>query len=181
MKAFVKRTRASIQDDDKIDAPESSYLYIAPSQLPNAGSGLYTVTNMYKEEIISLYKGKILTPEQVNKIAEKNEDQYFIAMLDGTIMDSMHVKCFAKYANDAEGFPNARFKNNSKIAITDNNEVCLVATRNIKAGEEIFCAYGRRYWKKHANLGKKTVAKVSDTPQKKLDSKQKNKKKAKKK
>jgi uncharacterized protein len=61
----------------------------------------------------------------------------------------MNITCFAKYANDASGFTNSNFKNNAKITLDDNDKVCIQATRNIKANEELFCSYGKNYWKKH--------------------------------
>ena len=67
-------------------------------------------------------------------------------MLDGTIMDSKNTKCYAKYANDAEGFSKTKYKNNAKISLDENNKVCIVALRNIKIGEEVFCGYGKKYW-----------------------------------
>jgi SET domain-containing protein len=71
-------------------------------------------------------------------------------LLDGTILDCKNTDCFAKYANDASGFSKSDFKNNAKIALAENNNVCLIAIRKIKSGEEIFCDYGKKYWKKHS-------------------------------
>nr|WP_240788931.1 hypothetical protein [Psychroserpens sp. NJDZ02] len=62
-------------------------------------------------------------------------------------MDSMHIDCFAKYANDAKGDSNSLFKNNAKITLDDDLNVCLKATKHIKFGAEIFCGYGKPYWK----------------------------------
>lgn len=135
---------------NSIEAPESDYLFIAPSQLPNSGNGLYTAIAIYKDEVISLFKGEVLTTLQAKLRANKGRDKYFISLPDGTMMDSMRVSCFAKYANDAEGFSKSSFKNSAKIALDDNNQVCIVATRNIKINEEIFCSYGKAYWKKHS-------------------------------
>jgi len=135
--------------DNYISAHEADYLYVTTSQLSNAGKGLYTAIQIYKDEIISVFKGEIITDEVAKKRVELNQDQYFINMLDGSIMDSMNVECFAKYANDAEGFASSKYKNNSKIALDEENNVCLIATKNIKAKEEIFCSYGKKYWKKH--------------------------------
>lgn len=70
-------------------------------------------------------------------------------MLDGSIMDSMHTNCFAKYANDAKGPGENTFKNNAKITLDENTNICIMATRKIKVGEEVFCSYGKIYWKKH--------------------------------
>ena len=136
-------------DGNKINAPEADYLYLNSSRIPNSGTGLFTAITIYKEEIISIFKGRILTQSEAKIKAEKGNDKYFINLLDGTIMDSMSVKCFAKYANDATGFSKSDFKNNAKISLDETGNVCLIATRKIKQEEEIFCSYGRKYWQKH--------------------------------
>jgi SET domain-containing protein len=133
-----------------IDAKESEYLYFEKSQLQDAGNGLLTAIEIFKGEIIAVFKGEILSDLQAKLRAKKGNDKYFIAMLDGSILDSMKTKCFAKYANDASGSMNSGFKNNSTIGLNEDNEVCIIANRNIKAGEEIFCGYGKQYWKKHS-------------------------------
>lgn len=132
-----------------IEASESDYLYTALSQLPNSGNGLFTAISIYKDEVISLFKGEILTELQAKLRAKQGNDNYFINMLDGSIMDSMHVKCFAKYAKYAKGFSKSKFKNCAKISLDEDDNVCIIATRNIKMGEEIFCGYGKKYWMKH--------------------------------
>ncbi len=137
------------KDYNNIDATEAEYLYIGISQLPNAGKGLYTAIPIYKEEIIAQYKGEILTPLQANNRAEAGTDHYFINRIDGLILDSMHVACFAKYANDAKGYVDSTFKNNAKITLDEEENICLVAMRNIHIGEEVFCSYGKKYWLKH--------------------------------
>ncbi len=137
------------KNDNQIDAPESDYLYINPSQIVNSGYGLYTAIDIYKEEIIALFKGKILSNSAAIKRAKEGNDRYFINLLNGRIMDSMHAKCFAKYANDANGLIKSNFKNNTVITLDDHDRVCLQALRDINAGEELFCNYGKRYWKKH--------------------------------
>lgn len=142
--------KISKQNSNAIEALESDYLYVALSQLPNSGNGLFTAIPIYKDEVISLFKGEILTELQAKLRAKKRNDKYFINMIDGSIMDSMHTKCFAKYANDAEGFSKSKFKNSSKISLDEDDNVCIIATKNIKIGEEIFCGYGKAYWKKHS-------------------------------
>lgn len=135
--------------DNTIDAKEEDYLYIQKSQIENSGNGLFTAIEIYKEEIISIFKGKIITNTEAESIVKLNKDKYFINLLDGTILDSNTVDCFAKYANDSNGFIKSKYKNNSKITLDESNNVCLVATKNIQSNEEIFCSYGKRYWKKH--------------------------------
>jgi SET domain-containing protein len=131
-----------------IELAESEYLYIETSQLPNAGNGLFTAILLEKNDIISYFKGEILTNKEADKRIKEKKDQYFISLLNGSIMDSMQTDCFAKYANDAEGFSNTLFSNNAKITLDEENKVCLIATKTIKANEEIFCSYGKKYWKK---------------------------------
>ena len=125
------------------------YLYIETSQLLNAGKGLFTAINIYKDEIISVFKGEILTELEADYRVKIKQDKYFINMIDGTILDSMNTDCFAKYANDAEAFQKNQFQNNAKIALDDDNNVCIIATKNIGHCKEIFCNYGKKYWKKH--------------------------------
>jgi SET domain-containing protein len=137
------------KQSNSIEAPESDYLFIKASQIPNAGQGLYTAVDIYEDEIITLFKGEILSNKEAKKRVDQNDDEYFINLLDGTIMDSKHTDCYAKYANDAEGLSKSKFKNNSKITLDDEDRVCVQASKDIKSGEELFCGYGKSYWKKH--------------------------------
>jgi SET domain-containing protein len=132
---------------NNIEALEDEYLYYKKSQIDNAGHGLFTVIDIYENEVISLFEGEIISNEEAIKREKAKENGYFINMLDGSIMDSKHVDCFAKYANDAEGMKETGFKNNSQITLDEEDNVCLTATQDIPAGEEIFCGYGKPYWK----------------------------------
>lgn len=129
-----------------IDALEEDYLYTDVSQIENAGMGLYSAIKIYKNEIIAVFKGEIINDaEQLVRI-NKNIHSYFVVLINGKIMDSMHVECFAKYANDANGITESLFKNNSFISLDEKDRPCIVASRAIKIGEEIFCNYGDNYW-----------------------------------
>jgi uncharacterized protein len=134
----------------KIAAREPDYLYTRESQIPGAGSGLFTAIPVYRHEVIAIFKGKILSDQEAALKAAKGKDAYFINMPDGTILDAIKKNSFAKYANDAAGLVKSAFRNNSKITLNEDGHVCVVASRKIKAGEEIFCSYGVNYWKKHA-------------------------------
>lgn len=132
----------------QIDAPESDYLYVQTSQLPNAGKGLRTAVDIYKDERIAIFKGEKLTAATAAQRIANGCDQYFMILPDGRILDCKMADGFAKYANDAAVTP-THFKNNAKIAFDDENNVSLIALRRIKSGEEVFCSYGKAYWKKH--------------------------------
>lgn len=138
------------QQTDTIEALDSDYLYIEISQIENAGKGLYTAIDIYKNEIITLFKGEIISNKEAEERATQNKDRYFINLLDGSIMDCMHTNCFAKYANDSEGIASNNFNNNAKITLDEEDNVCIKATKTISSGEEIFCSYGKSYWKKHS-------------------------------
>lgn len=131
-----------------IDAEEGDYLYTDVSQIANAGIGLYSAIKIFKDEQIAVFEGELLTHQEAEKRAKQNEDQYFISLLNGKTLDSKNKNCFAKFANDAKGSETV-FKNNCKITLNDQNQVCLVASKTIQTGEEIFTSYGKAYWKKH--------------------------------
>jgi hypothetical protein len=136
--------------ENEIEALESDYLYVKNSQIRGAGNGLFTAIDIYKNETVAIFLGEILSDAEATVRATQGNDLYFISLLDGRIMDSMRTDCLAKYANDASATSQTEFKNNMQITFNDQNQVCLTATRAIHANEELFCAYGSRYWKKHS-------------------------------
>ncbi len=129
-----------------IEAPEEDYLYTDVSQIPNAGMGLFTAIKIYKNEIIAVFDGEIINDAEQKIRTVQNNNAYFVVLMNGKIMDSMHTECFAKYANDANGSSKSNFKNNSFISLDEKDRPCIVASRTIKIGEEIFCSYGDNYW-----------------------------------
>ncbi|MDZ4667491.1 MAG: SET domain-containing protein [bacterium] len=133
----------------EIAAPESDYLYVASSLIPDSGMGLFTCINIFKDEVICLFGGEIIGEERAKERIFLNLDQYFISLPNGKYLDSFQSTCFARYANDAKGKYIGSAKNNAKIALNDQEKVCLIATKKIKAGSEIYCTYGKSYWLKH--------------------------------
>lgn len=117
--------------------------------MPNAGNGLFTAIDIYKDEIIAVYTGVIIDQGEAKNRAGAGLDRYFINLPDGSVMDSMPMEGFAKYANDASAFGSTAFRNNAQIILDQSGNPAISAKRKIKKGSEIFCGYGRRYWKKH--------------------------------
>jgi SET domain-containing protein len=134
---------------DSIDSDESEYLYVDISQIPNSGKGLFTAIDIEKDEIISQFKGEILSDDEIKSRTESGDDDYFMDLPNGDVLDCKRTECFAKYANDAKG-SNTKFKNNSIISLDENDNVVIVAKKNIKSGEEIFVDYGKNYWKNNS-------------------------------
>ena len=116
-------------------------LTVKSSQIENAGNGLFTDSPIKKGNIIAEFTGKVLTVSELEALTEE-EQRYLIDI--GNDLTLFCKDCFAAKANDAN-FGNSGFKTNSKIEMPEN-KVYLTATKNIKAGAEIFCSYGKEYW-----------------------------------
>jgi SET domain-containing protein len=134
---------------DLIDVEEVEYLYIDTSLIIGAGKGLFTAITIHKNEIISIYKGELLQEKSANRRIELRQNDFFMNLPNGKILDAKNTDCFAKYANDAKGMQSSSYKNNALITVNHKNQICLVAKVNIKAGSEIFCSYGKAYWINH--------------------------------
>lgn len=131
-----------------IDAPEGDYLYVKPSGIAGAGHGLFTAIPIHRGEVVAVFEGERLSAAEAKRRAERGENGYFVTLLDGSTLDSMHTACFAKYANDVEGPGNSRLRNNAVITLDDEDRPCVMATRTIKVGGEVFVGYGKAYWGK---------------------------------
>jgi hypothetical protein len=131
-----------------IDAPEADYLYVQPSRIAGAGLGLFTVIPIHRGEVVAVFTGEALSSGEARLRAARGEDAYFVTLMDGSTLDSMHSDCFAKYANDVEGPCNTRLRNNAVITLDEDDRPCVMATRNIRAGGEVYVDYGKAYWAK---------------------------------
>jgi SET domain-containing protein len=147
------------KDNGAIEAAESDYLYVGASGIPHAGDGLFTAINIYKDEVISLFLGESLSAGEAQLRKARGEDAYFISMPNGITLDSANTPCFARYANDPGGYVKSGNKTNCKIAFDESGRVCIIASRAIRAHEEIFCSYGSSYWKQFA---KRSAANTND-------------------
>jgi len=143
LKQLIRESIKEYHEDAISDSEE--YLYTGASQITNAGDGLFTAIDIYKGEIISEFKGEVLTYQQSLERKKESGDDYFMDLPNGKVLDCKRTNGFAKYANDAEGFGAGPHKNNARIELV-YAKVCLVATKNIKANSEIFVGYGKNYW-----------------------------------
>ncbi len=137
-------------EPEPIPAPEADYLYIAASGIAGAGHGLYTAIEIHRGELIARYHGERLSQAEAARRAAMGQDRYFMELPDGGILDTGPVEGFAKYANDARPVKGAGgAANNARITLDGHGTPCLMATRRIRAGQEVLCNYGRRYWARH--------------------------------
>ena len=122
-------------------------LIIKKSQLPGAGKGLFTNKAIRKDAKIIEYRGEIIGYKEYRRRARKEQDQYLFYLRRELCIDAMHTLQYkARYANDARGITRVKgLRNNSDYIIFDD-QCFIVASRNIKAGEEIFVNYTKPYW-----------------------------------
>lgn len=124
-------------------------LYVKKSQIPKSGKGLYTTHDIKKGEIVCEYEGEVISWKECLK---RNEAQtgkgayYFYISANNCVDAQFTTWALARYANDAAGFSKIKgLRNNSKYEVIKRKPY-IVATRNIKAGSEIFVSYGKEYW-----------------------------------
>ena len=125
-----------------IDANEADYLYIKPSQIPNAGLGLFTAIKLQKGDIIATFHGEVLKEQEAQRRQAENKHDYFMNLPNGLTLDCQNTQGFAKMANDGT---NTTFTCNAIITLYEN-QVVLVARKTILIHEEIFTSYGKQYW-----------------------------------
>lgn len=120
---------------------------IKKSQLPFAGKGLFTTKPIKKGSKIIEYRGEIIDWKEYCKRVKEDKDGYLAYINKNKCIDAYNTSQYkARYANDAEGLIRVKhLKNNAEYQIIDD-KVYIVATRSIKAGEEIFVSYSKEYW-----------------------------------
>ncbi len=116
---------------------------IKPSVIPNSGLGLFAEQDIKAGEAIVKISGPRYNEEQA---LELEINGYLLDAADGS-NESIDVEGPARYANDAFGITRVPgMFNNSAFLLYEDGTMWLTATRNIKAGNEIFVSYGRTYW-----------------------------------
>ena len=122
-------------------------LIIKRSRLPGAGKGLYTTKAIRKESKIIEYRGEIIGYKEYRRRARKEEDHYLFYLRRELCIDAMHTPQYkARYANDAAGITRMKGVRNNSDYIIFGDKCFIVASRNIKAGEEIYVNYTKPYW-----------------------------------
>lgn len=122
-------------------------LIIKKSNLPGAGKGLFTNKAITKDSKIIEYRGEIIGYNEYRRRAKKEVDQYLFYLRRDLCIDAMDTPQYkARYANDAKGITRVKGLRNNSDYIIYGDKCFIVASRNIKAGEEIFVNYTKSYW-----------------------------------
>lgn len=127
---------------------ELAYLEVKPSQLPDAGLGLYTKREIKKGERFVEYLGEIVTEKELDKRAEKDIYGYAFYISKKVCIDAFYTpNAIARYANDAKGLGRVKGLKNNCVYDIWKKRGWIMAEKDIKPGEEIFVDYGADYWK----------------------------------
>lgn len=120
-------------------------MIIKKSGLPKAGKGLFTKIDIPKGTRVVEYKGRIQPWREVKD--EDGINGYLMYINRSVVINGLAaVKSLARYANDAGGLVRLEGIRNNSEFVSEGKRCFIEATRNIKAGEEIFAGYGREYW-----------------------------------
>jgi SET domain-containing protein len=124
-------------------------LNIKKSQIPSAGQGLWAAKDFKRGDVIVKYDGEKITWKECERrnLAQEGYGCYYLYINKRKCIDAQYtIWAQGRYANDAAGLCRIEgLRNNSKYEII-KGEAFIKASRNIKAGEEIFVSYGKAYW-----------------------------------
>jgi len=122
-------------------------LFIRKSAIPGAGMGLFTDKPIAKDAKVIEYRGEIIGYNEYRRRARNEKDHYLFFVRQNLCIDALHTPQYkARYANDAAGLTRVKGLRNNCDYIIFGDRCFIVASRAIKAGEEIFVNYTRSYW-----------------------------------
>ena len=131
---------------------------------PIGGNGLYARQNIPTGTIICHYKGDLITREKACEFTSEDSSHFCVLPGTGMVINGEHLCAGGMYprgggcmqvANHGRGHT-ANAKRRDAIAgrtdgtngVSALGQVQLVATKAIRAGDEVRFDYGRVYWKK---------------------------------
>jgi len=124
-------------------------LIVRASQLPFAGQGLWAAKDFRRREIICKYEGEQVTWKECQRrnMAQVGYGSYYLYINERKCVDAQHTPwAIGRYANDAAGLNRIKkLRNNARYEIIKGDPY-IMASRNIRKGEEIFVSYGKSYW-----------------------------------
>lgn len=124
-------------------------LNVEPSNIKNAGNGIFTYKDINKETLIGYYEGIL------KKASKECVGDYSFSLSKSYYIDARsYPRSYIAMINDAHG---SKFKNNCefRIELHDKNgkkykcherKISLWSLKKIKSGSELFASYGENYW-----------------------------------
>lgn len=125
-------------------------LSIKKSKIPGAGKGLFTDVLIKRGEKVIEYTGEVITWKEClrrNEAIKNGVGAYYFYISDRKCIDAQNTpESLARYANDAAGFVRIPgIRNNARYEIIKGKPF-IIASRNLKPGDEIYVSYGKEYW-----------------------------------
>lgn len=123
-----------------VNGVPDSKLIVKRSQIKDAGNGLYTDIDIAYLTPVIEYKGEIRQHD------EDHDHTYCYAITEELCIDATDISLSnkARYVNDP--FESKHEPNLEWFSDGFRKRLWLLATKDIKAGEELFISYGEEYW-----------------------------------
>lgn len=129
-------------------------LDVRPSLIPNGGLGVFSKIDIPKETILCEYRGPIFNSKvqsQSNRDMDLNNDLFISGnSIASLINDCVLVKEYSQdeinLMKDTKKIPLHFLRDHNCIPFRTLSKVFIVATRDIKMGEELYFFYGVGYW-----------------------------------
>ena len=122
---------------------------VAPSSVKGAGLGLYILEDVKKDEFVARYSGEVI--DRIVNAARTGH--YRIQISKNVFLDAEKLHHFeGRFINDGKRAGrgvNVRFAAGYQLntcSITNLKWIRIFATRDIRAGEELFLDYGPEFW-----------------------------------
>lgn len=120
---------------------------LRPSSITGAGNGVYTLKDINRGDDLGYYIGEVLTENEFeNRYAKDGYGEYVLRIPDKNA-EGKFIIIDAKNHYNWVSRVNAPKGTKKRKNIYWDNEGRVYASRNIKAGEELFVDYGNDYWK----------------------------------
>lgn len=123
-------------------------VYINKSNIQSAGNGLFAGPHGFeKGDVIGKYNNpkNSVSIETLKKRCKHDSCWDYVFCNKNDCWDGKDIRStITRNINDAHG---SKYRNNAYFNVINNN-VYIIASRNIKPNTEIFVSYGKHYWNK---------------------------------
>jgi len=128
---------------------EESFLKYQQSTIVNAGNGIFTTIDFKTDDFITIYSGKLED--------EKPEfHEYAVQLKNGTFIVG-HKTPVKGYGYGSFINRSSSKKNCEMLEMEDYETIVIVATKNIKKGQELFTTYSKGYRLVGHNIANRTT------------------------
>ena len=124
-----------------------SLLYVAPSVIKGAGSGVFALADFVKGDLLTEYTGRIV--DTLNELSDLELDYTLEVLRNRRWIVGSPVLNVGDGFGSMVNSPKPFFKTNVRFVYNVRNHIVyLEANNNILKGSEIYVAYGVGYWRR---------------------------------